>query len=319
MRFGWTKRIPRRIAASSPWPWPPTNPPRSARDDPHAHAALHQFVRRLNPGASEIQPSPPPAGQCLRPFPRPAAGPARAVDDQIEESAELAAEVAAGRLGFETLVLVRRRELNPSHVYTYTSRDLAPAGGWACTSSRLRSPRIRSSPDAQAGQRRVDRTRRLARWSDPRLRSGLRRWRDPVQLATHSTRGLPGLRDPSDGTGLRQLTDGPHHNYNACWLPDGGVAFLSTRTSRLRTAGSRRGGFAPYGAGWVAVTPLSANIVNDFTPSAMDDGRILYSRWNTWTSRRSHPELVDHKARWHRPGRVLRQPRAQPRHLHGSS
>ena len=35
-----------------------------------------------------------------------------------------------------------------------------------------------------------------------------------------------------DGTGLKQLTDGPYHDYWPCPLPDGGLAFISTRCKR---------------------------------------------------------------------------------------
>ena len=84
----------------------------------------------------------------------------------------------------------------------------------------------------------------------------------------------------ADGQQLRQLTDGPHHNYNACWLPDGGIVFLSTRESRFAYCWVSPVGILHRmerdGSG---VTRLSANIVNDFTPSVLPDGRVLYSRW----------------------------------------
>jgi len=32
-----------------------------------------------------------------------------------------------------------------------------------------------------------------------------------------------------DGTGLTQLTHGPYNNLDPCWLPDGGIAFISDR------------------------------------------------------------------------------------------
>ncbi len=37
-----------------------------------------------------------------------------------------------------------------------------------------------------------------------------------------------------DGSGLKQLTSGPWHDYNACWLPDGGIGFLSEDGERAR-------------------------------------------------------------------------------------
>ena len=84
----------------------------------------------------------------------------------------------------------------------------------------------------------------------------------------------------ADGSGLRQLTSGPHHNYNACWLPDGGIVFLSTRESRFAYCWvSPVGILHRMERDGSRVTRLSANIVNDFTPSVMTDGRVLYSRW----------------------------------------
>lgn len=36
-----------------------------------------------------------------------------------------------------------------------------------------------------------------------------------------------------DGTGLRQLTRGERHDYQGCWLPDEGIAFVSTRNPQF--------------------------------------------------------------------------------------
>ncbi|MCX6910338.1 MAG: hypothetical protein NTY01_20160, partial [Verrucomicrobia bacterium] len=84
----------------------------------------------------------------------------------------------------------------------------------------------------------------------------------------------------TDGSGLRQLTDGPWHDYNACWLPDGGIAFLSTRESRFAYCWvSPVGVLHRMERDGSRVQRLSANIVNDFTPSVLPDGRIIYSRW----------------------------------------
>jgi hypothetical protein len=83
-----------------------------------------------------------------------------------------------------------------------------------------------------------------------------------------------------DGTGLRQLTSGEWHDYNGCWLPDGGIAFLSSRVAQFAYCWH-----APVGivhrmdADGGNVRLLSANYLNDFTPYPLDDGRIIYSRW----------------------------------------
>lgn len=83
-----------------------------------------------------------------------------------------------------------------------------------------------------------------------------------------------------DGSDLRQLTEGPWHDYNACWLPDGGIAFLSSRQPQFAYCWH-----APVGvlhrmdADGSNVEQLSANYLNDFTPYVLNDGRIIFSRW----------------------------------------
>ncbi len=88
-----------------------------------------------------------------------------------------------------------------------------------------------------------------------------------------------------DGSELRALTDGPNDDFDPCPLPDGGLAFMSTR----------RGGFGrchnPWeplpaytlhrmNAGGSGVRTLSWHETNEWHPSVMNDGRIVYSRWD---------------------------------------
>jgi hypothetical protein len=84
----------------------------------------------------------------------------------------------------------------------------------------------------------------------------------------------------SDGTGLRQLTDGPFDDIEASYLPDGGIVFCSSRANR----------YVPCWFTQVAtlyrcdgdgknIRPLSSNIEHDNTPWVLPDGRILYTRW----------------------------------------
>jgi Tol biopolymer transport system component len=83
-----------------------------------------------------------------------------------------------------------------------------------------------------------------------------------------------------DGTGLEKVVAERSNNMNACWLPDGGIAFMSDRKPAFAYC-------------WTSTSPvlfrsdrdgknpirLSANYLTDFTPSIMTDGRILFSRW----------------------------------------
>ena len=85
---------------------------------------------------------------------------------------------------------------------------------------------------------------------------------------------------PVQGGQPRRLTSGDHHNFNACWLPDGGIAFLSTRNPQFAYCwNSPVGVLHRMNADGGDVRRISANYLNDFTPAVMEDGRIIYGRW----------------------------------------
>ncbi|MCF7973326.1 MAG: hypothetical protein K9N55_05895 [Phycisphaerae bacterium] len=84
----------------------------------------------------------------------------------------------------------------------------------------------------------------------------------------------------ADGSGLRQLTDGIYDELEPTYLPDGGLAFVSSRSKRwvqcwlvhvatlYRSDGNGQN-----------IRLLSANIEQDNTPSVLHDGRLLFTRW----------------------------------------
>ncbi|HLB74480.1 MAG TPA: hypothetical protein VJJ98_10710, partial [Sedimentisphaerales bacterium] len=89
----------------------------------------------------------------------------------------------------------------------------------------------------------------------------------------------------ADGSNLRQLTDGPSDDFDPCPLPDGGLAFMSTR----------RGGFIRCNNPWEplpthtlhridasggAVQTLSFHETSEWHPWVLNDGRIAYCRWD---------------------------------------
>ena len=91
----------------------------------------------------------------------------------------------------------------------------------------------------------------------------------------------------TDGTGLRQLTRGCYDDMMPCYLPDGGIAFVSTR----RQSYSRC--FGPnFSNRWHSYTLhrmnadgsdlriLSLNDVSEWFPSVAHDGQILFARWD---------------------------------------
>ncbi|MFA6563750.1 MAG: hypothetical protein WCV00_17735 [Verrucomicrobiia bacterium] len=223
----------------------------------------------LNPGVSEIQVfAVSPLDNALPKFVKLQRGATRPVVDeseQVKPSPELAAKVKVGRLGFEKLLVIKRRELNPSHGYTYHVEGFAAGGGLCIHDVRTSETKtLVASPEGQILDCDLSYDGREILFS----------WRKK------KTEGYHLFVINADGSGLRQITDGPWHDYNACWLPDGGIAFLSTRESRFAYCW-----ISPVGVlhrmerNGSRVQRLSANIANDFTPSVLPDGRVIYSRW----------------------------------------
>ena len=83
-----------------------------------------------------------------------------------------------------------------------------------------------------------------------------------------------------DGSDLRQLTDGPYDDIEPCYLPDGGIVFVSSRCKRwvncwlTKVANMHR-----CDADGGNIRQISANIEQDNTPWPLPDGRVLYQRW----------------------------------------
>ncbi|MHC4403626.1 MAG: HzsA-related protein [Planctomycetota bacterium] len=83
-----------------------------------------------------------------------------------------------------------------------------------------------------------------------------------------------------DGSGLRQLTDGPFDDIEPTYMPDGDVVFVSSRCKRwvqcwlTKVAVMYRCG--PDGEN---IHPISANLEHDNTPWPLPNGQILYTRW----------------------------------------
>jgi len=204
----------------------------------------------------------------------------------VPESSVLAAAVTRGELGFTRLLVVQRHEYRISHVYTYHAEGFVPGGGIHVFTPGEDGGELREIFDAGDGE-----------VMDARLSFDGRE----VLFSYKETDGTPGEQDARnrtcgpdpdpatkyqiyrmnvDGSGLRRVTSGASNNFNPCWLPDGGIAFLSDRkesfaycfvtTSPLLYRMDEDG---------ENVTRLSHGYLNDFTPSVLDDGRIVYSRW----------------------------------------
>ncbi len=164
------------------------------------------------------------------------------------------------------LLVIKRREILPSHVYTYHYEGFGAGGGLYVVPVNMDAPprELVASPEGQMLDCDLSYDGKQVLFS----------WRQKEDQGYHL------WTVNSDGTGLKQLTEGPWHDYNACWLPDGGIGFLSTRTAQFAYCWH-----APVGilhrmnADGTEVVALSANYLNDFTPYVLNDGRVIFTRW----------------------------------------
>ena len=84
-----------------------------------------------------------------------------------------------------------------------------------------------------------------------------------------------------DGKGLRQLTEGESHNVSPAPLPNGKIAFISSRMRGSHTvcqSGPSTLVHVMDGDGG-NVRRLSANTLSDFNLTTLRDGRLLFTRW----------------------------------------
>ncbi len=89
-----------------------------------------------------------------------------------------------------------------------------------------------------------------------------------------------------DGADLRQLTDGPYEDFDACTLPDGDIVFISTRRD-VFTMGDNSAvspvftlfRMHPDGTG---IACLSPHTDHEWDPVVDHNGAVLYTRWDIW-------------------------------------
>lgn len=84
-----------------------------------------------------------------------------------------------------------------------------------------------------------------------------------------------------DGSGLRQLTDSEYDDIDPIYLPDGKIMFTTTRGNTYVRCGPYIYSYAlgRCDADGQNVYLVSTNSEPDFVPALLDDGRVVYSRW----------------------------------------
>ena len=279
---------------------------------------LSAYTSRYNPGASEIGVfRARVSDQFLADFGVPPA-------ERTPEARRLAEDLYAGSLGFRDILVIQRHHLSISHVYTYHVEGYRPGGGLFVFTPTPDGGELRQLVDAGDGEiidcdLSYDATQVVFSWK----RGGLQMVQ-PNYLLDDVDRNVPDnnyqvFRVNIDGTGLTQLTDERSNNLNACWLPDGGIAFISDRKPA-------------YAYCFVTTSPvlyrmdrdgqhqqrLSANYLMDFTPSVLNDGRIIFTRWE-YVDRPACPiqSLWTINPDGTGSGRLLRQPGDRAGHVHG--
>ena len=138
----------------------------------------------------------------------------------------------------------------------------------------------------------------------------------------------------ADGSWVRQITGGPGdplttmdnratvliEDMDPCYLPDGGFAFTSTRCQNFgRCHWGRytpsfmiyRGDLPPVGDAVSTarnIRPLSYGEANEWEPAVLQDGRIVYTRW----------DYIDRNAIWFQSLWAMRPDGTSVSHLYGN-
>ncbi|MBT4819728.1 MAG: hypothetical protein HON70_28720, partial [Lentisphaerae bacterium] len=90
----------------------------------------------------------------------------------------------------------------------------------------------------------------------------------------------------ADGSGLKQLTEGPYHDVQPAYLPDGRIVFSTSRIGmRDEYHGYPATGLAVMQADGSHIRCIGFNTGRDDEPALMNDGRIVFGRLELFYSR----------------------------------
>lgn len=172
------------------------------------------------------------------------------------------------------ILFVKRQAYEPSHNYSDIFDPQGEPGGGVCV---LDTPREngRLAPGRAKLTTLFDARNGVAR--DPALSFDAR----TVWFGYRTTKKdyFHLWRVNVDGSDARQITDGPFYDYFPCPLPDGGLAFMTTRC-KSRFLCWRPQAFVLFRmeADGSQIQPLSFANISEWTPTVMRDGRLLWMR-----------------------------------------
>jgi hypothetical protein len=205
----------------------------------------------------------------------------------------LAIAIAGRALGFEEIVFVKRKPFSSDHYYTDinngTSPDrFLPENGIYIYNLRTRSERPVVTAAALPGGKGLIGKISLS-FDAKKIVFDFRQ--DPGS-------GFRIWEVRTDGTGLRQISFAPKDeadkvarwykswhtdDIHPCYLPDGDIIFSSTRCEHTVLCGGSAALVAPglhrMHADGTHVEQLTRSPVSEFCPLVLEDGRVMYHRW----------------------------------------
>ena len=175
--------------------------------------------------------------------------------------------------GFNRVLLAKRPTYNTSHIYTthydgsgrykagsgiFTLSPVQPDGKLLCLTADLKTDGIYRDPDLS--------------WDADRLLFSYKPAPSEPYLIYECD---------IDGKNLRRLTNTTYDDVDPCYMPDGRIAFISTRCERVVLCHNAFTVSVLHSmdADGGNVRCISANTINDFTPSVLADGQLAVSQW----------------------------------------
>ncbi|NQU22561.1 MAG: discoidin domain-containing protein, partial [Candidatus Nealsonbacteria bacterium] len=240
----------------------------------------------------------------------------RAAEDPDSETLYLAARRAKRELFFrdpalapmERILFAKRHPFLESHNYSEHMDGILEPGGGVYVLHIPRDEQDRFRPDRARIQQLFDGSEGIVREpvSDFDAKTIFFAYRPDKPLVEGWASYWHMYAMQSDGSGLRKLTDGPFHDFDAACLPDGDVAFHTTRC-KVRFLCWQPQAYVLHRmeADGTNVRRLSHANLTEWKPSVMQNGRILWTRseyldkgadfgHTLWSIRPdgTHPELV---------------------------